>query len=285
MHNPLWAWLGDRQKGLCKMATNSKRMRARPTDWKQELRNSSKTVCDAVNAIASLQNEFASGERIFVDDTLSWLLQALYATSRLGERIATVEAYFMSGYRDLCGTPIRPAVVHGQAGSCYHNAAARWTQSVVFDLMLRRLELPTASLETECGRVSWIDGPPHDIEKILPPLLANRRNEFIEWADEVGSVNADAITAQLTLELNSAFAFLAPIDPELTATEARNKFCFEQWQGGKTLKEINTSLRNDPEWEPYEDEKAVRSAINAWAKKAGQTPRRGQPGRPRSRKR
>jgi len=65
----------------------------------------------------------------------------------------------------------------------------------------------------------------------------------------------------------------------LLPTEAREKFCFEQWEAGKSYKEINAALKRHPEWECFEDERAVRKPINAWAKRIKATPRKGQPGR------
>src|SRR5690606_5656413 len=65
----------------------------------------------------------------------------------------------------------------------------------------------------------------------------------------------------------------------LTPTEARNKFCYEEWQRGQILKEINAAVKKRPEWEPYEDDRGVRSAIKAWADPRGLPIRKGQPGR------
>ena len=69
------------------------------------------------------------------------------------------------------------------------------------------------------------------------------------------------------------------IEPDLTPTEARAKFCFEEWQAGKTYKEINVALRHHPDWEHFDDEKAVRGPINSWASRIGKEPRKGQPGK------
>lgn len=69
------------------------------------------------------------------------------------------------------------------------------------------------------------------------------------------------------------------IEPDLTPIEARNKFCFDEWQAGQSYKEINVALHHHSEWEAFEDDLAVRSAIHSWGKRIGQSPRRGQPGR------
>jgi hypothetical protein len=75
-------------------------------------------------------------------------------------------------------------------------------------------------------------------------------------------------------------AALAP-EPELTPTDARNKFCYEQWQRGQTYKEIWAALKLHPEWEQVSDPKAVRGPIKAWAAKHGLDIREGQPGKPK----
>lgn len=63
-------------------------------------------------------------------------------------------------------------------------------------------------------------------------------------------------------------------------TDARNKFCFEQWEHHHaTLKEIRVSVAKRPEWEPLADERSVRGPINAWAKKIGATVTRRRAGR------
>jgi hypothetical protein len=70
-----------------------------------------------------------------------------------------------------------------------------------------------------------------------------------------------------------------------TQSEQRNQRVFELWQTGSTLKEINCELKQHPEWESFENERAVRAAILSWSKRIGQKPRRGQPGRPPKRTR
>jgi hypothetical protein len=66
---------------------------------------------------------------------------------------------------------------------------------------------------------------------------------------------------------------------QLTPIQARKKFCFDQWEAGKTLKEINVALKHHPVWESYADDKYVRRPINSWAKTIGVKPRAGQRGR------
>lgn len=68
-------------------------------------------------------------------------------------------------------------------------------------------------------------------------------------------------------------------DPRLTEAEERQKFCFEAWQNGKTLKEINAALSRHESWEHYTDSKSVRGPIHAWGKRIGVKPRSGQRGR------
>jgi hypothetical protein len=69
------------------------------------------------------------------------------------------------------------------------------------------------------------------------------------------------------------------VDQQLTPHEARAQFCFDEWQSGKSLKEINAGLKRHPEWEHFDDERKVRGPINSWANRLGVTPRKGQPGR------
>lgn len=71
-----------------------------------------------------------------------------------------------------------------------------------------------------------------------------------------------------------------PEEDPLTPTQSRNKFCYEQWQAGKTHGEINAALKKHSEWEAFDDEKSVRGPIAQWAKQNGNLPiRSGQPGR------
>jgi hypothetical protein len=73
-------------------------------------------------------------------------------------------------------------------------------------------------------------------------------------------------------------------EPQLTPDEARSKFCFDEWEAGKTYKEINAALKRYPQWEHFGDEKSVRGPINAWGKRIGVNPRQGQRGRRESAK-
>jgi hypothetical protein len=66
-----------------------------------------------------------------------------------------------------------------------------------------------------------------------------------------------------------------------TPTDARNKFCYEQWQGGKSYMQIFIALKDHPEWEQLSDEKAVRGPIHSWAKKHSLPVRKGERGKPR----
>jgi hypothetical protein len=67
----------------------------------------------------------------------------------------------------------------------------------------------------------------------------------------------------------------------LTPTDARNKFCYQEWQRGQQYKEILAALKKRPDWaDDFSHERAVRCAIKAWAKKHTLPVRKGQPGRP-----
>jgi hypothetical protein len=67
----------------------------------------------------------------------------------------------------------------------------------------------------------------------------------------------------------------------LTPSEERAKFCFEQWNAGKSYKEINAALKKHPVWEHFASAIGVRSPIMAWSKRIGKQPRKGQAGRPK----
>lgn len=75
----------------------------------------------------------------------------------------------------------------------------------------------------------------------------------------------------------------AAAEKPLTPADAKSKFCFDEWQRGQTLKEINNALKKHPDWEHFEDEKHVRGPIKAWGKRVGIEPRSGQPGRRKQR--
>jgi hypothetical protein len=85
---------------------------------------------------------------------------------------------------------------------------------------------------------------------------------------------------RLTAECQHAIAWLRrERQPELTTEEARMKFCFEEWQAGRTHKEINAALKRHAVWEHFDQDVKVRGPINSWGKRIGVKPRRGQPGR------
>lgn len=73
--------------------------------------------------------------------------------------------------------------------------------------------------------------------------------------------------------------------PPLSPTDARNKFCYEEWQRGQTLMQVFIALKKHPEWEQVSDEKAIRGPIKSWATKHGLPVRKGDRGKPKSAKR
>jgi hypothetical protein len=115
------------------------------------------------------------------------------------------------------------------------------------------------------------------------------------WRDEVGTEPPDLTSLEELESLASAigipfetwgkftageiFELALEHFKTLTPNEARAKFCFEAWQSGKSLKEINVLLRRHPEWEHYSNDRGVRRAIDTWSKRIGVKPRKGQPGR------
>jgi hypothetical protein len=70
------------------------------------------------------------------------------------------------------------------------------------------------------------------------------------------------------------------VSSETGPSDERNKFCYEEWQRGKTLKEIWVETKRHGEWEQLGDLWAIRGPIKAWARKHGLAVRSGQPGRP-----
>lgn len=154
-------------------------------------------------------------------------------------------------------------------------------------------------------------GSPYVCAKRLHPAFAARLGEPLP---EIPSVDATEFTDQVALAVaGNVYSLhqkllvaichqlrpLPPVDPDralvflekeletarqwqLTTDEARAKFCFEEWQAGKTLKEINTSLKRHPAWEHFDNEKSVRGPINSWAKRIKVQPRPGQRGRRKS---
>jgi hypothetical protein len=142
--------------------------------------------------------------------------------------------------------------------------------------------------ETKDRRVYTAKGIGFDVRQLL-------QRQAKQWRDEVGTEAPDLTSLDELESLASAvgipfeqwekftagelFALALERYGMLTSTEARNKFCFEQWQAGKTLKELNAALKRHPDWDAFEDDKAVRSAINSWARRIGVRPRKGQRGR------
>jgi hypothetical protein len=70
--------------------------------------------------------------------------------------------------------------------------------------------------------------------------------------------------------------------PPLIPNDARNKFCFDQWQAGQTLKAIRVAVSKHPEWEHLAHDASVRGPIKAWGKRINAKPRKGNPGRHRA---
>ena len=61
--------------------------------------------------------------------------------------------------------------------------------------------------------------------------------------------------------------------------DARNRFCYEQWEAGRTLKEIWVDVKDHAEWEQVSEPAAVRGPINSWASKNGLIVTKRHPGR------
>jgi hypothetical protein len=137
---------------------------------------------------------------------------------------------------------------------------------------------------------------PSQSDKLSEPWPKLPKVEDIEWHKADGTrLNSAAhllsricreVTAlpagDSTFDCEQARAFLEKeiaAAGELTPNEARAKFCFEEWQSGKSYKQINAALKRDSGWEYFEDDKSVRGPINTWGKRIGVKPRDGQPGR------
>jgi hypothetical protein len=105
-------------------------------------------------------------------------------------------------------------------------------------------------------------------------------NVFATAYDKFGD-QLESLAGELAASIDFGFS---DAEPPLSAEDACNKFCFEQWQSGRTYKEIFLSLKQYPEWkERFSGSLAIRGAIKAWAAKNGLTPRKGARGRrPRS---
>lgn len=101
-----------------------------------------------------------------------------------------------------------------------------------------------------------------------------------DLAEQLNGFVVPDLWSRLQAESHAA-GTIAPLEELLTPTEARNKFCYEQWQRGQTLKEINVALKKHSEWERYEDDRGVRSAVKAWAEPRELPVRTGQPGKPK----
>jgi hypothetical protein len=97
----------------------------------------------------------------------------------------------------------------------------------------------------------------------------------------------DEVTAALVEEALRREKLITDIElskfqnPPLTETQEKQKFCFEEWQKGKTYKEINAALKQHS-WDSYEHPKSVRGPIRAWSQHIGVEPRVGQRGRRKS---
>lgn len=111
--------------------------------------------------------------------------------------------------------------------------------------------------------------------------LADWREETVYQFDQrLGELSARVLRVTELINDRENLRFLGVFDPKLTPNEARAKFCFEEWQAGKSYKEINAALKRHPEWESYDECVKVRGPIESWAKRLGVVPRKGQPGRP-----
>jgi len=124
-------------------------------------------------------------------------------------------------------------------------------------------------------------------------LIAAGRNAGVEFSEGRRHLRAKLVglttdeldhCGNLVAKLQCRIAFAANREVPLTADEQRSKFCFEEWQRGQTLKQINAALKKHPEWDQFEDDKSVRGPIIAWGKRIGVSPRTGQRGRPKSAK-
>jgi hypothetical protein len=143
-------------------------------------------------------------------------------------------------------------------------------------LSVRELVLRKLSNLNDEPLLVLTNNDPWPVLKQLMPFLPVARAELMPYID------CQSIINEIEVEILSAEGSEFSSDdeaPELTVDEARAKFCFEQWQACKSYKEINAALKRHPEWEDFEDDRAVRGPISAWAQRIGVKPRRGQPGR------
>jgi hypothetical protein len=97
----------------------------------------------------------------------------------------------------------------------------------------------------------WV-APPHEVDEGIPPV----DEEYREITEEEG----DRIEAGI-----------APREPEgpvgVLPNDARDRWMVEQWQAGKTAKEIHTLRAQHPEWVQFAEERSVEGAIKRFAKK------------------
>jgi len=103
-------------------------------------------------------------------------------------------------------------------------------------------------------------------------------NDPFRWARESIDDAARRVADELQHVANYIGELIRLIEPNLTPTEARAKFCFERWQAGDSYKKINATLKRS-DWESFDDDKHVRGPINTWSKRIGVEPRKGHPGR------
>jgi hypothetical protein len=143
--------------------------------------------------------------------------------------------------------------------------------------------------ETKNKRSYRAKGDAYRVRKLLEKQAKRWRDETGEEPPDLTSLDeleglAETIGVPLDQWENYTGGELYTLGLErfrrLTPNEARDKFCFEQWQySDATLKEINAALKRHPEWQEFSDDKAVRGAINRWADRLGVKPQKRQRGR------
>lgn len=87
--------------------------------------------------------------------------------------------------------------------------------------------------------------------------------------------------ALLEMQIRKELARALESEPPLSPVDARNKFCFEEWQRDETKKTIRTVVNKRPEWEQLNADSSVDKAITAWSKACGIEQRKSGPGRKR----
>lgn len=91
------------------------------------------------------------------------------------------------------------------------------------------------------------------------------------WTDESDRERQIAAAEQLpgVIEhwrlLHSALR--PPTELVQSSNDVRNKFAYERWQAGDTLKQIWLAINARPDWEHLADIRAVRGPIQSWASK------------------